>query len=53
MTAGQASGKSPSDEPENIAALLADRVQKAPEKLFLFSEADGRQFTYARIRCGG
>src|SRR5687767_13197684 len=36
-------------EPENIAALLADRAQNAPEKVFLFSEADGRQFSYARF----
>ena len=42
-------GQKPINEPENIAALLADRVQKAPEKVFLFSEADGRQFSYARF----
>jgi long-chain acyl-CoA synthetase len=35
--------------PENIGALLADRVQKTPEKVLLFSEADGRQFSYARF----
>ncbi len=42
-------GQKPIDEPENIAALLADRVQNAPEKVFLFSEADGRQFSYAEF----
>ena len=42
-------GQKPINEPENIAALLADRVQKAPEKVFLFSEADDRQFSYARF----
>ena len=42
-------GQKPINEPENIAALLADRVQKAPEKVFLFSEADGREFSYARF----
>ncbi len=42
-------GQKPISEPENIAALLADRVQNAPEKVFLFSEADGRQFSYARF----
>jgi long-chain acyl-CoA synthetase len=39
----------PRDKPQNIAALLADRVQKDPEKVFLFSEADGRQFSYAHF----
>jgi long-chain acyl-CoA synthetase len=42
-------GQKPINEPGSIAALLADRVQKAPEKVFLFSEADGRQFSYARF----
>ena len=42
-------GQKPVNEPENIAALLADRVQKAPEKVFLFSEADGCQFSYAQF----
>jgi long-chain acyl-CoA synthetase len=42
-------GQKPVNEPENIAALLADRVQKTPEKVFLFSEADGRQFNYAQF----
>ena len=42
-------GQKPLNEPESIAALLADRAQKVPEKVFLFSEADGRQFSYARF----
>ena len=42
-------GARAADEPNNITALLADRVAKAPEKVFLFSEADGRQFTYAEF----
>ncbi|HEV8589672.1 MAG TPA: class I adenylate-forming enzyme family protein, partial [Pyrinomonadaceae bacterium] len=42
-------GARPDDEPENIAALLADRVRKSPDKVFLFSEPDGRQFTYSQF----
>lgn len=33
-------------EPESIPELLARRAAAAPDKPFLFSEADGRQFTY-------
>lgn len=33
-------------DPQNIPALLRQRVASAPDKLFLFSEADGRRFTY-------
>jgi len=36
-------------EPANIRGLLERRVNAAPDKLFLFSEADGRQFTYAQF----
>jgi acyl-CoA synthetase (AMP-forming)/AMP-acid ligase II len=35
------------NSPSNIAELLRLRVEKAPEKDFLFSEVDGRSFTYA------
>ena len=35
--------------PKNLRALLEQRVSAAPDKLFLFSEADGRQFTYAEF----
>lgn len=40
-------GERPGGEPQNIAVLLADRVREAPQKVFLFSEADGRQFTFS------
>ena len=35
--------------PANISALLAERVSAAPEKPFLFSEADARVFTYTEF----
>jgi long-chain acyl-CoA synthetase len=35
------------DEPKNIRELLEQRAQAAPDKAFLFSEADGRSYTYA------
>lgn len=35
--------------PANITNLLADRVNAAPEKPFLLSEADGRVFSYAEF----
>src|SRR5438128_8917419 len=31
----------------NIGELLENRVAKTPDKAFLFSEADGREFTYS------
>ena len=34
------------EEPRNIPELLQQRAAAAPDKTFLFSEADGRQFTY-------
>src|ERR1044072_9438936 len=43
------SGVRPPDAPENVSALLADRAQNAPAKPFLFSEVDGRQFTYSQF----
>ena len=33
----------------NLRELLEQRVSAAPDKPFLFSEADGRQFTYAEF----
>jgi long-chain acyl-CoA synthetase len=33
-------------EPQTIPKLLAQRVSATPDKVFLFSEADGRKFTY-------
>jgi long-chain acyl-CoA synthetase len=35
------------DHPRNISELLAQRVSVAPDKPFLFSQIDGRSFTYA------
>src|SRR5215813_12945245 len=34
---------------ENIRILLERRVAASPEKVFLFSESDGRQFTYRQF----
>src|SRR2546426_12760115 len=42
----QSSESSTKQGPENLRDLLEQRVAVAPEKPFLFSEADGRQFTY-------
>jgi len=36
-------------EPRNIAELLEERAARTPGKVFLFSEPDGRQFTYAEF----
>src|SRR5690349_19054748 len=36
-------------EPQNIPELLQQRAAAAPDKTFLFSEADGRQFTYGEF----
>jgi long-chain acyl-CoA synthetase len=33
-------------DPQNICALLESRAQANPDKHFLFSETDGRRFTY-------
>jgi long-chain acyl-CoA synthetase len=35
--------------PNNLPELLALRAARLPEKTFLFSEADGRQFSYAEF----
>src|ERR1051326_1442395 len=43
------SGVRPPDAAENVSALLADRAQNAPAKPFLFSEVDGREFTYSQF----
>ena len=34
---------------QNITALLQDRVEATPDKVFLFSQPDGRQFTYSQF----
>jgi len=36
-------------EPQSIPELLKQRVTATPDKLFLFSEADKRQFTYKQF----
>ena len=36
-------------EPQNIPQLLRDRAAAAPDKIFLISEADKRQFTYSEF----
>ncbi len=41
--------KIPSD-PTNLPQLLDQRVKARPEKSLLFSESDGREFTYAEFR---
>src|SRR6266542_7000668 len=35
--------------PQNLSELLEQRVSADPQKVFLFSEADGRTFTYAEF----
>src|ERR1051325_8931166 len=48
MTAGPNEQTTQSQSaPQNLAALLRQRVAKTPDKAFLFSESDGRNFTYA------
>jgi long-chain acyl-CoA synthetase len=37
------------DKISNIGSLLARRAAAAPEQTFLFSESDGRKFTYAEF----
>src|SRR5947207_5263334 len=41
-------GKS-ENEPENLGELLESRASGSPDKTFLFSETDGRRFTYAEF----
>ncbi len=36
-----------SSEPKNLRELLEQRALTTPDKVFLFSEADGRRYTYA------
>src|SRR2546430_13967585 len=37
------------EEPGNIRELLEQSAEAVPDKLFLFSEVDGRRFTYAEF----
>ena len=39
----------PMPEPTNVRELLEQRVAASPDKTFLFSEADGREWTYAEF----
>jgi long-chain acyl-CoA synthetase len=39
-----------SEQFQNIDALLSARVAQAPEKDFLFSETDGRKFSYSKFQ---
>src|SRR5260221_13627636 len=39
----------PRVDPQNLRELLEQRARVAANKAFLFSEADGRQFTYAEF----
>ena len=36
-------------EPRNLRELLEERVRQTPGKVFLFSEADGRRYSYAEF----
>src|SRR5882672_4490855 len=47
MTHENADGPRTADEPQTLGELLAMRVAAAPEKEFLFSEADSRRYTFA------
>ncbi|HEX8136180.1 MAG TPA: long-chain fatty acid--CoA ligase [Pyrinomonadaceae bacterium] len=38
-----------SNEPASLRELLESRARRAPDKLFLFSEADARRYTYAQF----
>ena len=39
----------PPESKENVRELLENRASTTPEKTFLFSESDGRQWTYAEF----
>ncbi|MBV9958203.1 MAG: long-chain-fatty-acid--CoA ligase [Acidobacteria bacterium] len=43
------SGEVQAAEPESLRELLELRAEAAPEKAFLFSESDGRRYTYAEF----
>lgn len=48
MTKQNTKGKAET-APQNLRELLNQRVSADPEKVFLFSESDGRRFTYAEF----
>ena len=37
------------NDPRHLREMLEQRVAIAPDKLFLFSEADGRRYTFAKF----
>ncbi|HEX8853721.1 MAG TPA: AMP-binding protein, partial [Pyrinomonadaceae bacterium] len=41
--------RDPSTEPVSLRELLKSRARQAPHKVFLFSEADERRYTYAQF----
>lgn len=49
MTVQNLSWGAGTDEPRNIGELLESRARATPGKVFLFSEADGREFSYAEF----
>ena len=46
---GKTEDANESNDSPNIRALLESRAQATPDKHFLFSEADGRRYTYAEF----
>jgi long-chain acyl-CoA synthetase len=49
MTQENAGEPQTSDQPQTLGELLAMRAAAAPDKEFLFSEADGRRYTFAEF----
>ena len=49
MTHPNDGGPGRTNEPETLRELLESRVVAAPDEEFLFSEADGRRFTFAEF----
>jgi len=49
MTISEALNSSTCATPQSLRELLEERVSAASDKVFLFSEADERQFTYAEF----
>jgi long-chain acyl-CoA synthetase len=49
MTGQNLSTVAGADEPRNLRELLEARARRAPDKVFLFSEVDGRKYSYAEF----
>src|SRR5437867_1083540 len=49
MTGKDAGFQFPSDSFRNLNELLHQRASQTPDKMFLFSEADGRRFSYVQF----